>query len=270
MPAKPEAKSSGEKQVSEAAFLKSMNKDLAVAKAAAKKERPKGALDGEQIAKVLGLELGQRYILSAQVATVSFGFAKDDANRKYFRFAYSLTENGPSGSGIGQILSNYHELTEGKKSTGEVWRTVEKAYENLYYELQGLGEDTLEYKEPLADCVKAAKKHTAAKTPINLAISYTKSAKDGKNYVNFYPQGPMDNSDLVTDSTSTTTEGEDQDDFDPAAWVDVWVTWTDDEGPVDFKVTKSDDEGFYGVDSEGTEWGPAPFEQVEAMDPQPE
>ena len=48
------------------------------------------------------------------------------------------------------------------------------------------------------------------------------------------------------------------------------VTWTDDEGPVDFKVTKSDDDGFYGVDSEGTEWGPAPFEQVEAMDPQPE
>jgi len=267
MPTKPEAKS-GEKQVSEAAFLKSMNKDLAVAKAAAKKERPKGSLDGEQIAKVLGLELGQRYILSAQVATVSFGFAKDDANRKYFRFAYALTENGPSGSGIGQVLSNYHELTEGKKTTGEVWRTVEKAYENLYYELQGLGEDTLEYKEPLADCVKAAKAHTAAKTPINLVISYTKSAKDGKNYVNFYPQGPIDNSDLVTDSTATTTDGEESE-FNPEEWVGSWVTWTDSEGSVDFKVERHDEDGFYGSDSE-SEYGPAPFAEVEYIDPQPE
>ena len=269
MPTKPEAKS-GEKQVSEAAFLKSMNKDLAVAKAAAKKERPKGSLDGEQIAKVLGLELGQRYILSAQVATVSFGFAKDDANRKYFRFAYSLTENGPSGSGIGQVLSNYHELTEGKKTTGEVWRTKEKAYENLYFELQGLGEDTESYTNPDSDALKAAKAHTAAKTAINLAISYTKSAKDGKNYVNFYPQGPMDNSDLVTDSTDTTTEGEDQDEFDPEAWVGTWITWTDDDGPVDFAVERHDADGFYGKDSDGTEWGPAPFDQIEAMDPQPE
>lgn len=268
MPTKPEAKS-GEKKVSEAAFLKSMNKDLAVAKAAAKKERPKGSLDGEQIAKVLGLELGQRYILSAQVATVGFGFAKDDANRKYFRFAYSLTENGPSGSGVGQIVSNYHELTEGKKSTGEVFRTVEKAYENLYYELQGLGESTDEYTDPLSDCVKAAKHHTAAKTPVNLAISYTKG-KDGKNYVNFYPQGPIDNSDLDTgDSTDPGTEGE-EGSFNPDEWVDTWITWTDEDGPVDFQVTHHDESGFYGKDSDGTEWGPAPFDQIEAMDPQPE
>lgn len=267
MPTKPEAKS-GEKKVSEAAFLKSMNKDLAVAKAAAKKERPKGSLDGEQIAKVLGLELGQRYILSAQVATVGFGFAKDDTNRKYFRFAYSLTENGPSGSGVGQIVSNYHELTEGKKSTGEVFRTVEKAYENLYYELQGLGESTDEYTDPLSDCVKAAKNHTAAKTPVNLAISYTKG-KDGKNYVNFYPQGPIDNSDLDTgDSTDSGTEGEEG--FNPDEWVDTWITWTDEDGPVDFQVTHHDESGFYGKDSDGTEWGPAPFDQIEPVDPQPE
>jgi hypothetical protein len=267
MPVKPEAKS-GEKQVSEAAFLKSINKDLAVAKAAAKKERPKSALDGEQIAKVLGLELGQRYILSGQVATVSFGFAKDDANRKYFRFAYSLTENGPSGSGIGQIVSNYHELTEGKKSDGTVFRTKEKAYENLYYELQGLGEDTEAYTNPDSDALKAAKHHTAAKTAVNLAISYTKSAKDGKNYVNFYPQGPIDNSDLNT-GTDTDTEGEESEEFDPSAWVGTWITWTDSEGSVDFKVEKFDDEGFYGSDSE-SEYGPAPFAEVEYIDPQPE
>jgi len=40
MPTKPEAKS-GEKQVSEAAFLQSMKKDLVVAKAAAKKSGKK-------------------------------------------------------------------------------------------------------------------------------------------------------------------------------------------------------------------------------------
>lgn len=265
MPAKPASKpAAGEKQVSEAAFLKAMDKNKTAAQASAKKERPQGALENEPLAQFLGLEPGSRHIFSARVATIGLGFAKDDTNRPYIRFAYSLTSNGPSGKGVGQIISSYHELTEGKKTSGEVFRTVEQAYDNVYFEMQGLGEDTSTYTNVNADLIKAAKKHTADKTEVSLALRCTKSDKDGKIYVNHSVLGPTDNSDLDTGDS-----GEGTDEFDPAAWIGSWVTWTDDDGSVDFKVTKHDDEGFYGEDGE-SEYGPAPFDQVVYLDPQPE
>lgn len=263
----PAPKAKGEKQVSEAAFLKSMDKHKQAAQASAKKERPQGSLEGEALAQFLGLEEGSRTLFRARVATIGFGFAKDDSNRPYLRFAYSLTENGPSGKGVGQIISSYHELTEGKKSDGEVFRTVEEAYDQVYYEMQGLGEDTSTYTNVNADLIKAAKKHTAEKTEVSLAISVTRSKKDNKIYVNYRVMGPADNSDLNTGTTTDTNE--DQDDFNPDQWIGVWVNWTDDDGTVSFKVEKHDADGFYGSDDE-SEYGPAPFDQVEAMDPQPE
>lgn len=264
-PNQPAAKS-GEKQVSEAAFLKSMDKHKQAAQASAKKDRPQGSLEGEALAQLLGLEVGQRYLFSARVATIGFGFAKDDANRPYLRFAYSLTSNGPSGKGVGQIVSNYYELTEGKKTDGEVFRTVEEAYDQVYFEIQGLGEDTSAYTNVNADLIKAAKKHTAEKTEVQIAISCTKAKTGDKIYVNYRVMGPADNSDLDT-GESTDTDNSEQ--FNPDDWVGLWVSWTDADGTVEFKVTSHDADGFYGEDDE-TQYGPAPFAEVTYMDPQPE
>ena len=85
--------------------------------------------------------------------------------------------------------------------------------------------------------------------------------------MNYRVMGPADNSDLDT-GDSTDTDNSEQ--FNPEEWVGTWITWTDEDGPVDFQVTHHDDTGFYGKDSEGGEWGPAPFDRIEAMDPQPE
>lgn len=240
-----------EKQVNEAQFLKSLNKKAAAAKAAAKAERPSGIMTDAMIMKKLGLEdEGDSITLAARVSKIQFGYAKKDTDRPYFRFAYALSENSPNtDEGKGMIVSNYHELTEAEKD-GEVWRSEEQAFEQLFFEFQAIGESTKDWKDPVQEALKAAKRHTAEKTEIQVMLSvYAK--RDGSVGLNIRPDtvAPADNSDLEDEE-----EGDDEGDLND--FVGGWVTWTDDEGSVDFKVTayNEEEETFTGVDEDDDEY----------------
>ena len=255
-----------EKQVNEAQFLKNMNKHKVAAKAAAKAERPTGILDDAAILDRLGLAAeGDRITVNARCTKVQIGYAKGDMDRMFFRFAYNLSDHSPlSGKGKGLLVSNYYELSEGVSSkTNEVYRTIEEAYERLFFEFQGLGENTKEWDDPNAEAVKAAKKHTQAKTEVSLSIStYARSNGDlGMNIrlVGAESEQATDNSDLEE------SEGESL-----AEWVDCWVTWTDDDGSVDFLVESFDDEErtLSGKDEDGEEYEGAPIDQCEYAEDQ--
>ncbi len=258
-----------EKQVNEAQFLKNLNKHKAAASAAAKVDRPTGILDDAAIMARLGLDQkGMSVTLNGRVSKIQFAYAKEDTTRPYFRFAYSLSEDSPNtGKGKGTIVSNYHELTEASKN-GEVWRTVEQAYEHLYGEFQGLGDVTKDWKDPLVDAVKAAKKHTADKTEIQLNISTFERANGnlGVNYRVVNAGAPADNSDLETEESE---ESEEEGSYED--WIGGWVTWTDDDGSVDFLIESFDTDNslFCGKDEEDNEYE-APVDQCEWCDNQRE
>jgi hypothetical protein len=262
-----------EAQVSEAAFLKSLNKNKQAAKVAAKAERPSGILDDAAILARLGLTAeGDRISVPARISKIQFGFAKKDANRPFFRFAYSLTDNSPmNGKGKGTIVSNYHEVTEGVKADGEVYRTIDKAYENLFFELQGCGVNTAPLGEDLSKVLEVAKKLTADKTPVQLSISvYSGSKGLGMNVT---PNAlVVDNSDLDEEDDSDDPDDGDSDEFDGNEWINGWVTWTDDDGSVVMKVSSynEDSNTFNGEDEDGNEYEDAPVDQCEWLDPQPE
>lgn len=259
-----------EAQVNEATFLKSLNKKKQAAKIAAKSERPSGILDDTAILNRLGLTAeNERISVPAKVSKIQPGFAKNDTNRPYFRFAYVLTDNSPnSGKGKGLIVSNYHELTEAEKD-GEVFRTEEQAFEKLFYELQGIGEDTKSLEkddEIMAKTLELAKKHTSAKTEVLLSISTYKRG-NGNLGINITPNPlVVDNSDLGESSDSS----EKSDDFDPNDWIGGWVTWTDDEGSVDFCIESYDEDShtFSGKDEDDAEYSDAPVDQCEWCDDQ--
>jgi hypothetical protein len=259
------AKAEKDTQVNEAAFLKSLNKKKAAAKAAAKADRPTGMLDNAAIMARLGLEEeNDRITVSARVSKIQMGFAKKDTNRPYFRFAYSLTENSPnSNKGKGLIVSNYHELTEATKD-GEVWRTEEQAYEKMYFEFQSLGEVTKDWDDPLAMAVEAAKKHTKNKTEIQISLSVY-SGEKGLG-LNISVVNVLDNSD-IEDSDE---ESEDEDEVPFSEWVGGWVTWTDSTGSADFKVESYDEDNdtFSGTNEDDEEYTDAPTGECEWCDDQ--
>ncbi len=256
-------------QVNESAFLKSLNKKAAAAKAAAKAERPTGMLDNAAIMARLGLEEeNDRITVNARVSKIQIGFAKKDTNRPYFRFAYSLTENSPnSGKGKGLIVSNYHELTEAEKD-GEVWRTIEDAYEKMYWEFQALGENTMDWTDPMAMAVEAAKKHTKDKTEIQLQLSVY-SGNKGLG-LNISVVNVLNNDDLGEDTEESDEEEETEGEVALADWVGGWVTWTDSTGSADFCIDSYDEDNntFSGSDEEGNEYTDAPTSECEWCDNQ--
>lgn len=241
-----------DKQVSDSAFLRSLNKTKAAAKAAAKEKRGDGIPDDSEIAARLGLAFpnnagqGDSITLSAKVSVIQQGFAKQDTNRPYFRFAYVISEDAPTtGKGKGTMLSNYHELTEGKNKEGEVYRTIEDAFRNCMFEFQGVGEETDAWDDPVKSALACAKKHTKEKTPVRVQVSTYKSQRGSTGIsVRVSPDdSAKDNSDL----------GEDSDDaeFNADDWVDGWVTY---DG-TDFKVSSYDEDAdtFTGEDEDGEE-----------------
>jgi len=249
------------KQVTKAQWLKSVNRKKAAAKAAAKKERPAGMLDDAAILNRLGLDIGDRITLAARVSKIQLGFAKDDANRPYVRFAYTLSEDSPnSNQGRGTIVSNYHELA-GKEGDG--WEiTEEQAFESMFFEMQALGEDTSSWSDPLSAAADAAERHTQNKTEIQIGISCYESKKDKSARLGIRVAGLLnDNSDLEDDEEEDTEEGtEEEVSYDD--YVGGWVTWTDDEGSVDFLVESYDEDNFTGKDEDDNEYE-APIEQCE-------
>lgn len=267
-----------EKQVNPAAFLKALNKKKAAAKAAAKAERPTGIMDNAAIMARLGLENeGDRVTLAARVSKIQMGFAKQDANRPYFQFFYSLSENSPlSDKGRGMVVNNYREVAAATNADGEEWRTEEQALEQLFFEFQALGEDTSEWTDPLPDAIECAKKHTADKTEILVGFNVYKSKTSGALGLNISVVGAeSDNSDLEDDADLEDDESDDTDDTDDDSddseeasyedWVGGWVTYSDDDGSVDFLVESYDaeEETFNGTDEDGGEWENAPCDSCE-------
>lgn len=258
-----------DKQVNESAFLKALNKKNAAAKVAAKAKRPSGILNDQEILDKLGIDSpGQSINVPGRVSKVQFGYAKNDTNRPYFRFAYSLSSNSPlSEKGKGLIISTYHELTEAEKD-GEVWRTEEQAFEQLFFEFQGLGEDTESWSNPVKKALERAKYHTSEKTEIDIRISsYLKG--NGTLGMNISAQAvATDDSDLEDDEEE---EGEEEE-LDNSDFVGSWVTWEDDEGAVDFLVESYDEESetFSGKDEDGDEFNDAPVAECELAEDQRE
>lgn len=259
------AKAKEDTQVNEVAFLKSLNKKQAAAKAAAKADRPAGLLDDAAILKRLGLEEENESItVNGRVAKIQMGFAKKDADRPYFRFAYSLSENSPiSGKGKGLIVSNYHELTEAE-SNGEVWRTIEDAYERMFFEFQGLGEVTKDWTDPLKQAVECAKNHTKNKTEIQLKLSTYINSKDELR-LNVSVVGVNNNDDL-----SDNDEESEEETLSYDEWVGGWVKWEDASGAVEFLVESYDEDSntFSGTDEDGESWENAPVDDCTWCDNQ--
>jgi len=244
-----------EKTVTEAAFLAGFNKKAALAKTAAKKERVSFP-DDETILKKLGIGIGERRTYNAAVSKITFGFAKNDTNRPMFQFIYVLTTDDPKAKGT--ILSNNHIIEEGViAATGEVWRTEEEAMEKLMGEFQGIGEETMSWKDPIAGAIKAAKDHTAAKTPISITLSCWESKKTkGKVGMNkdINPASATDNSDL--EDTEAVDEASDEG-FNAEDWIGGWCEFDHEEyGHTRMKVEAYDEEShtFTGTDDTGAPW----------------
>lgn len=265
-----------EKQVNEVQFLKSLNANQAAAKAASKEKRPDGVISDAEILKRFGLEKeGDTVTVSATVSKIQLGFAKKDTSRPFFRFAYSVKDSSPlTGLGKGTLLSTYHELTEGKNKTdGEVYvyRTVEEAYAQMYYEFQGIGEQTDKWANPVKDAIDAAKKHTKEKTEVSLTLSAYWSDKKKACGLNIRVNPVLDNSDLEPEDDDLVEPDEETNDDDTTAsweeWVNGWVTWEDESGPdnaVDVLLTSfdTDSETFCGTDEEGNEYTDIPTAEV--------
>jgi hypothetical protein len=272
-----------EKQVNEVAFLKNLNANRAAAKAAAKEKRPDGIMTDASIMQRFGLtEDGASVTVNGNVSKIQLGNAKQDVKRPYFRFAYSITDHSPlTGMGRGTIVSNYHELTEGVSKEGEVYRTVEDAYAQLFYEFQGLGEDTESWDDPVAEAVKSAKLHTKEKTPVSITLStYAKRDKSKGLGLNIRVNPIASNEDLddanVEDEDVESEGTEDGEDYTPDAnWVGYWVTWEDETGPdnaatVLLESFDEDSATFTGTGDDGTEYTDIPVDQITYIDPQPE
>lgn len=280
-----------EKQVSEAAFLKSLNKKKAVLKAAAKTKRREGYQDDEAIAKRLGLEPGESGTFNASVSKIGFSFAKNDANRPMFRFSLVIMSSNKKANGT--VVSWNHILEEGRsKETDEVFRTELEAAEAVMADFQGLGEDTTEWDEDevMEKALEAAKYHTKEKTEVSLYIKHwTKTNDKGeivKAGLNYRINGPIDDDEgteedeeqeeeeleeeeTEEEETEETEEEESEEEseeseeeseegeFDPDEWIGGYVTFKDKEfGNVRMKVTAYNEKkhAFEGIDQNGDVW----------------
>jgi len=266
---------SEDKQVSEAAFLKSLDKQRATAAAAAKTARRTGFPDDHEILEKLEIPVGQSKTFNAAVSAIKFSFAKDDANRPAFRFQYVVVSDNMRYNGV--QLSNYYILEAQAPTDKWKGRTLEEAQAELFGEFQGLGEDTSGWAadprvNPLATAVQVAKEHTAAKTPITLTVQHWESKDKQKTGMRVTVKGPIadaDNSDLVTDEEVAQTEATDS--FDPNQWLNAIVDFKDLEGkPIKGQIESFVDdtyshvvivdqnnelwEGEYAVDFNTVEW----------------
>lgn len=278
MPAKKQQ--TAEKKVTKAAFLKAMNKDKTAAKAAAKTER-KGFLDDGALADKLGLKAGDRLTTAAKVSNIRFYFAKNDTARPAFRFAYVCVSDDKHINGT--TVSNNIILEE--VDTPKFQKSKEEAYEDLFGEFQGLGEDTKSWDNPLEEAVEAAEYHTKEKTNISVTLNcYAKAAGGVGIGVTPNPARMTDDSDLEEEEEEEEYEDvEEEEEEAPkktrgrakkkkgGELVDKWVTWTDDEGSLDFFAESYDEEeeSYTGQDEEGEEYT-APASECELAEEQGE
>jgi hypothetical protein len=265
---------SNDKQVSEAAFLKALASKKQQLVKSAKKARPSGLLNDLEILEKLGIGPNESKTFNGNVQAIKFYFAKQDAARPAYRFAYVLVSSDKSVNGT--IVSKNIILEETD------YRTLEQHIDDLMYELQGLGEETDAYKDPLKEVQSAVARHTKEKTALRISIKHWVSGtKAGMNIrVN-----PVDDSDLATEDEEApedeevedveaedeefeevdppeTEESGDDEEFDPDAWIDGWIDYkfegddAVDAGTYTLKVVKYHKKSntFDCVDEDGAEW----------------
>lgn len=277
------AKKDDTKQVSEAQFLKAMDKKKTVIKAAAKSKRPEGFQNDKDVLHRLGIEIGDSATFTAQVSKITFSFAKGDANRPMFRFAFVIVSDNKKHNGA---VVSWNHILEDASANGEVFRTTEQATQNLMYDLQGLGEDTESWPEAELNkrILEAIKRHTKEKTEVSLNIRHWASYEDDNETIknegaNFRINGPIGDDDAgeedeeyeeeeteeeegeeETEEEETeeeTDETEEEGDFDPEEWIGAYVTFKDKQyGDMRMKITawNEDTETFDGIDQNGDVW----------------
>lgn len=268
-------KKSEDKVVSEAAFLKSLDKKKAALSAAAKTKRPDGYQDDKAILDRLGLAIDESGTFNAQVSKITFSFAKGDQNRPMVRFAFVIMSDDRKKNGT--VVSWNHILEEGTTKEGNVFRTEEEASENLMFDLQGLGEDTESWKESETNkkIMEACKRHTKEKTEVSMYIkhwaSYTAAGKLKNEGGNFRINGPIGDveeageEDEVPEDEDEETEEEGEEEeadeeegtFDANEWIGGWVKFKDKKfGDIRMKIDSWDEETecFSGTDTNGDVW----------------
>lgn len=244
-----------DKKVSEAAFLKAFDAKKAAAKAATKEKRPSGLLDDVGIMKKLGLDVGDRQTFNANVSKIVMSFAKNDPSRPMFRFVYIIVSDDKRANGT--IISRNFIIEEGVRKDGTVWKSEEEALNELFFEFQGIGDDTEKWaNDPIKKCVEAAKHHTKENTPVTLTIAHSTAKDDSsKHYMNVRvnPALADDNSDLDQSDEEESSD----DEFNAEDWLGGWVEFDNNEyGHIRMKVEEydADSHTFTGTDDSGEKW----------------
>lgn len=261
------------KQVSEAAFLKALGAKKSQLVKSAKKQRPSGLQSDIEILEKLGIGPNESKTYNGKVNTIKFYFAKDNAARPAYRFVYTIISDDKSANGTNVSKNIILEETER--------RSLEKNIDELMYELQGLGEDTESYKDPLKEVQAAVARHTKDKTSVRLTVRHW--VGDNISGMNIRVN-PLDDSDLESEEeeeeeleeeeteevdsneefeeVDSDDDGVDEEEFVPDAWMDGWIDYRfpgDDSVDADtytLKVVKyhKKTNTFDCVDEDGNEW----------------
>jgi hypothetical protein len=257
-------------QLSESAAVKALMAKKGQFASAAKKKRPTGIMNDMEILARLGIGPNESKVYSANVNNIKPYYAKDDANRLAFNFAYTINSDDKEANGI--TLRSNHILEETD------YKTLEQVIEELMFELQGLGEHTDSYKDPIGEAVKAMAKHTKEKTEVRLTVKHyvgKKARKDGTfpEGINLTVNPVLGNEDLPSDDEDTDAGSEEpptNDEagvedgaFNPDEWIGVKIRYSFSgdgdaypEGDYDLTIKSYDEatESFICEDEGGEEW----------------
>jgi hypothetical protein len=256
-------------QLSESAVVKALMAKKGQFASAAKKKRPTGMMTDMEILDRLGIGPNESKVFSANVSNIKPYYAKDDANRLAFNFAYTINSDDKQANGVTVRSNHILEATD--------YKELDQVIEELMYELQGLGEQTDAYKDPIGDAVKAMTRHTKEKTEVRLTVKHyvgKKARKDGSfpEGINLTVNPVLGNEDLPTDEEvedssdeqSTNDEpGVEGEAFNPDDWIGVKIKYSfagDGDGYPEgdyiltIKSYDSDTESFICEDESGEEW----------------
>lgn len=238
-------------QLSEAQVIKMLTMRKGTFANAAKKARPTGMMSDMEILDKLGIGPKETKVFSANVNSIRQYLAKNEAGRLAFNFAYTINSEDTACNGV-TVRNNF--IIEDNS-----FKTTEQVIEDIMYELQGLGENTEAYSDPISGAVKACAKHTKEKTEVRLAITHYVSKKD-KHGINIRVNPATDNSDLPEEAIDT-VEGDSE--FKPDDWISVKIRlkYPGDggdfpEGEYDLTIKSYDEESqsFICEDEKGEEW----------------
>lgn len=259
-------------QLSESQVVKMLMAKKGQFASAAKKKRPSGIMTDTEILDRLGIGPNESKVFSGNVNNIKQYLAKNEAGRLAFNFAYTINSDDKNANGL-TVRNNFIlEDTD--------YKTYDEVVEELMYELQGLGEDTDAYKDPIVEAIKATYRHSKEKTEVRLTIRHwvakkinpkTGLASQGMNVI---VNPVLGNEDLptdeeVTDESANTEDVESSDEsaeepaFNPDAWIGVKIKYSFAGDDADYpagdyiltiKSYDSETECFICEDESGEEW----------------